>query len=85
LLDAVVGGLKRLPTVALERVPRMADFAMWATACEEGLGLAGGEFLEVYEANGAEDAISRASPRHSTKCSCIWLRTVNWWKSVEHQ
>jgi hypothetical protein len=51
LLDSVAGGLRRLPTVVLERAPRMADFAAWATACEEGLGLVSGEFLKMYEAN----------------------------------
>jgi hypothetical protein len=37
LLDAVVGGLKRLPKTRLEKLPRMADFALWATACETAL------------------------------------------------
>ena len=32
LLDAVAMGLKRLPEVRLEDLPRMADFAIWATA-----------------------------------------------------
>jgi hypothetical protein len=34
LLEAVSCGLRRLPNVHLERLPRMADFAKWATACE---------------------------------------------------
>jgi hypothetical protein len=34
LLDAAVHGLQALPRVRLERLPRMADFALWATACE---------------------------------------------------
>ena len=29
----------------LERLPRMADFATWATACEEALGLKNGELV----------------------------------------
>jgi hypothetical protein len=37
LLDAVVEGLKRLPDTRLEKLPRMADFALWATACETAL------------------------------------------------
>jgi hypothetical protein len=37
LLDAVVVGLRRLPDTRLERLPRMADFALWATACETAL------------------------------------------------
>src|ERR1700730_1732482 len=34
LLDAVAQGLKRLPETRLEKLPRMADFALWAA----GLG-----------------------------------------------
>jgi len=34
LLDAVAHGLERLPETRLEKLPRMADFALWATACE---------------------------------------------------
>ena len=37
LLDAVVEGLKRLPDTHLPKLPRMADFALWATACETAL------------------------------------------------
>jgi hypothetical protein len=41
LLDAVVEGLKRLPETHLLKLPRMADFALWATACETALWPAG--------------------------------------------
>ena len=34
LLDAVVEGLRNLPTTQLPKLPRLADFALWATACE---------------------------------------------------
>ena len=34
LLDAVSRGLQTRPGVRLECLPRMADFALWATACE---------------------------------------------------
>jgi hypothetical protein len=54
LLDAVALGLSKLPALALNHRPRMADFATWATACEEGLGLARGEFLAAYETNRAD-------------------------------
>src|SRR5262245_29198543 len=37
LLDAVVQGLKRLPETHLPKLPRMADFAKWATACESAV------------------------------------------------
>src|SRR5271169_4266732 len=54
LLDAATAGLRRLPTLALGDLPRMADFASWATACEAGVGIDSGEFLRIYEANRAD-------------------------------
>ena len=50
LLDAVVQGLKMLPITKLERLPRMADFALWASACETALWPAG-TFWSAYCAN----------------------------------
>src|SRR5262249_2577594 len=41
LLKAGVEGLRRLPEPRLPRLPRMADFALWATACETALWPAG--------------------------------------------
>jgi len=54
LLDAISAGLRNLPNVVLEQPPRMADFALWASACETALGLETGEALEAYRANCAE-------------------------------
>jgi hypothetical protein len=50
LLDAVVQGLRRLPETRLEKPPRMADFALWATACETALWPAG-TFCSAYCGN----------------------------------
>jgi hypothetical protein len=52
LLDAVVHGLKRLPEIRLGTLPRLADFALWATACEEAFCPAG-TFLAAYSNNRA--------------------------------
>jgi len=41
LLDAAAHGLRMLPRVRLKRLPRMADFALWATACESTFRPAG--------------------------------------------
>jgi hypothetical protein len=49
-LDAVVHGLRSLDRVELDRLPRMADFALWATACETALWPAG-TFVRAYAAN----------------------------------
>src|SRR6516164_8288941 len=50
LLDLVVVGLQRLPRTRLVRLPRMADFAIWGTACEREPGA----FMNAYEANRKE-------------------------------
>lgn len=54
LLDTVVAGLGNLPYVTLDRLPRMADFAVWVSGCERALGLESGGALEVYRANWVE-------------------------------
>lgn len=45
LCDAVNCALRRLPTVHLDALPRMADFATWVTAAEPALGWADGTFV----------------------------------------
>jgi hypothetical protein len=50
LLDAVVMGLKLLPETRLERLPRMADFALWASACETAIWPSG-TFWSAYCGN----------------------------------
>lgn len=64
LLDAVSAALERLPSVRLERKPRMADFALWATAGEVALGLPPGTFMRAYQRNrqGANDLALESSP-----------------------
>jgi hypothetical protein len=47
------GALRRLPKVKLPELPRMADFAMWATAAESLLGWREGAFLRAYTRNQA--------------------------------
>jgi hypothetical protein len=55
LLDAAAHGLNMLPRVRLKRLPRMADFALWATACESAFRPAG--TLETAYSNNRRDAI----------------------------
>jgi hypothetical protein len=63
LLDAVVEGLKRLPKTELPRLPRMADFALWATACETALWTSG-TFWKAYCVNRDEavEGVIEADP-----------------------
>lgn len=55
LLTAVSSGLRNVEHVTLAELPRMADFAVWAVACEEALGFNAGGFMDRYSAN-REDA-----------------------------
>jgi hypothetical protein len=64
LLDAAVAALCNLPQVRLERPPRLADFALWVTACEPALGMEPGEAVTACQTNSAEarDLALEASP-----------------------
>jgi len=63
LLDAVSAGLANEANIRLDRLPRMADFALWIAACEPALGWAPGTFIEAYTANraSANDAAIEAA------------------------
>jgi hypothetical protein len=63
LLDAAVHGLRAIGHAQLDRLPRMADFALWAAACETALWLAG-TFARAYAANhrAAIESIVEADP-----------------------
>jgi len=50
LLDAAVHGLRNVAGIHLDEPPRMADFAVWATACETAFWPAG-TFSQAYQAN----------------------------------
>ena len=55
VLDGIAHGLRQLPNTSLKAMPRMADFALWATACEQAFWKAG-TFAQAYEQN-RDDAI----------------------------
>lgn len=64
LLTALSKTLEALPTVEVERLPRMADFTKFAIAAESALGLPAGSFLKVYAGNRQEAhaAVLESSP-----------------------
>jgi hypothetical protein len=76
LLDAVSHGLKRLPETQLGSLPRMADFALWASACETALWTAG-TFGAAYARNRDEavDSVIEADPVGYALRSLIGTRT----------
>jgi hypothetical protein len=64
LLGGVSSALANVGTVSLASLPRMADFAKWATAAEPGLGLADGAVMDAYHRQMARavDVALEASP-----------------------
>ena len=82
LLDAAVHCLRTLGRVHLERLPRMADFALWAVACEPALWPTG-TFARAYTSNrrAAIETIIEADPiatfgqcgpgARQTYCVCV--------------
>jgi hypothetical protein len=77
LLDAVVHGLRAMGCVQLDRLPRMADFALWATACETALWPVG-TFAHAYAANrrAAMETIIEADPIATCVRAIMVDRTV---------
>jgi hypothetical protein len=75
LLDAVSVGLKQLPHTRLGKLPRMADFALFATACETALWSAG-NFWSAYCGNRDEavEGVIEADPVAAAVCAM--MRTV---------
>lgn len=51
LMETLSRTLREYPAVQLTRLPRMADFARWATAAESALGWPSGDFLAAYTEN----------------------------------
>jgi hypothetical protein len=77
LLGAVAEGLKRLPETRLEKLPGMADFALWATACETALWPAGA-FWSAYCGNRDEavEGVIDADPIAAAVRAVMATRTV---------
>ena len=77
LLDAVVKGLAELPRTKLDKLPRMADFALWATACETALWPSG-TFSSAYCGNRDEavDDVIDADPIAAAVRALMQERTV---------
>lgn len=51
IFDVLAKALAIYPTVKLDRLPRMADFARWGYAIAEAAGYGGQEFTEAYSRN----------------------------------
>ena len=64
VLDAIVGGLRELPSVHLAELPRMADYAKWGEAVGRGLGWEPGTFLSGYNDNRMEATLTDLLDSH---------------------
>jgi hypothetical protein len=76
LLDAAAKGLAMLPQTRLDKLPRMADFALWATACEPALWSAG-TFRSAYCRNRDEavEGVIEADPTATAVRAFMETRT----------
>jgi hypothetical protein len=68
LLDAVAHGLRMRDRIQFVRLPRMADFARWAAACETALW-SPGTFCMAYDAN-RHRTIEDAVDSDPVTCAC---------------
>ena len=69
LLDAAAHGLQMLPQVRLQWLPRMADFALWATACESAFRPAGTLEAAYYKQPARRDREHRRRRPGSGPCA----------------
>jgi len=81
LLTSVSTAMRTLPSVRLPRLPRMADFAVWATAGEQAMGLEHGAFLAAYHGNRvmANESALESSP--VAKAILDLMTGTTWWSN----
>jgi hypothetical protein len=79
VLDAIVGGLRELPSVDLKELPRMADFAEWGEATSRGLGWGVDAFVSTYNDNRKEatDVVLEDSPLANVLLTAA-RKGINW-------
>jgi hypothetical protein len=82
LLTAVVAALQNLESTKLAGLPRMADFAQWATAAESGLGLVSGQFMNAYEASQENAAMTALDCSVIGKVLLEFAETLGSWKGT---
>jgi phage/plasmid primase-like uncharacterized protein len=80
LLGAVAHGLRQLPEIHLEALPRMADFTEWAVACGDGLLRSKGAFVTAYAENRSKvtTTVVEGSPLMSAVQQLMVSEDGNW-------
>jgi hypothetical protein len=79
VFDYVSGGLCEISNARLKTLPRMADFAIFAVACEIAQGRDGSEFLTAYQENQsrANEQVLDESP--VTMALCTFMNSHETW------
>jgi hypothetical protein len=84
LLDAVSHGLRQLPTTQLAAHPRMADFAIWASACETALWPR--RTFEAAYNNNRDEAIAGVIENDPVACAVrSFMETRTQWQGTPTQ
>jgi hypothetical protein len=78
LLDAVACSLRRLDETTVDDLPRLADFARWATAAEPGLGLPDGAVFAAMQRAETAGAVERAEGTPLQKLLDALTRSGPW-------
>ena len=80
LLTALSQTLAALPSIKPAKLPRMADYALFAIASEQALGLKAGKFLEVFDTSRetARAVVIEASPLAEAIVKLVEATPIVW-------
>jgi hypothetical protein len=82
LLTAAAQALQNLATTKPAELPRLADWALWVTACEPSLGMECGEFLEAYKENRVQGDASAIDANPAIIAILELMATRTHWKGT---
>ncbi len=82
LLTGVSVALRRMETLKISRLPRMADFAKWATAAEVAWVWPDGAFLEAYAENRAGQAAASVEGDLVASTLVDFMREREFWEGT---
>ena len=81
LLTVMADGLRKLPDIRLDGLPRMADFALWGEAVCQAAGFPPRAFLTQYQSNreAATEAVLEDSLVASALREFLWIQGGSWY------
>lgn len=82
LLDAMARGLREIPDVRLDHLPRMADYATWLAACEPALGVEPGTMVRAYTR--ARQSVTASTIESSPVAATLvrWIAHARRWEGT---